>query len=160
MNNICYYFSEDGLCYVDISGDEVDNKKIDVVTSTDAQSALVTDNQNRIWIISESDGVIEYNIQKNTAETIAKFPSSKGDRVNIYKRACFYLENKLYYIDKTDVSSLDVTPKEDPDNPDPDNPDPDNPTRPHDQSGHTCGCRGLEFVLTLAVLSLGLRHRH
>jgi len=48
--------------------------------------------------------------------------------------------------------SLDVTPKEEPDKPEP-KPEPNNPTRPHDQSGHTCGLLGLEFIFILAGLS-------
>ena len=90
-------------------------------------------------------------------------PSTRDNRLDIFKKACFYLENNLYYIDNSSsdakVFSLDVTPQEDPDKPEP-KPEPDKPTKTHDQSGHTCGCMGLEFILTLAILSLCLRRRH
>jgi hypothetical protein len=45
--------------------------------------------------------------------------------------------------------SLDLTQQE----------EPDNPTRQHDQSGHTCGLLGLEFVFILAGLSLLCKYR-
>lgn len=164
FNNTVYYFSSDGLYYIDISdSNNPVNKKVESVEVTDATSVLVTDNKNRIWIIN-ADGVIEYNTEKNTAEKIADAPTNvvtrSYTRANTFTRVCFYLENKLYYIADNKVSSLDVTSQDDPDNPEPD--DPDNPTKPHDQSGHrllSCGCMGFEFIIVLFGLFL-LKRRH
>jgi len=164
FNNTVYYFSSDGLYYIDISDSkDAVNKKVESVEVTDATSVLVTDNKNRIWIIN-ADGVIEYNTQKNTAEKIADAPTNvvtrSYTRADTSKRVGFYLENNLYYIADKKVSSLDVTSQDDPDNPEPD--DPDNPTKPHDQSGHrllSCGCMGFEFIIVLFGLFL-LKRRH
>ena len=156
FNNTVYYFSEDGLYYIDISdSNNPVNKKVESVEVTDSTSGLVTDNKNRIWIIN-ADGVIEYNTQKNTADKIANAPTNvvtrSYTRADTFTRVCFYLENKLYYIADNKVSSLDVTSQD----------DPDNPTKPHEQSGHhlfSCGCMGFEFIIVLFGLFL-LKRRH
>lgn len=144
-----YYFSDSGLCAVTISGDSVSSSLIDCVTTKDEKSSIITDKKDRIWIISETDGVIEYNKKNNTARKIAEFPSNSLAKAIDMTKVCFYSEDYLYCI--TNEAVYFLLPPDEPDNPD--NPDePDNPDNAPDQSGHQCGCLGIEFLFALSGL--------
>jgi hypothetical protein len=76
LKDTLYYFSESGFCSAKISGTQVENKLVSNVEVTNEKSVLVTDKEERIWIINNQDGVIEYNTIKETAKQIANFPVS------------------------------------------------------------------------------------
>jgi hypothetical protein len=140
LDNTVDYFSNDGFCFFNISNEE--SKLIDKVEVQDETSSLVTDNQSKIWIINQTDGVIEYNFKEDTAKKIAEFPSASITKETDFAKVCFYSESYLYCITNSQVYALDLS--------DPENPEPE-PTIP-EQSGKTCGCLGLEFFGAIAGL--------
>ena len=98
MNDKFYFLGSTGLYSAEISGTTVNTKRIDAVTVSDAESHILTDGHSRIWLINKTDGVIEYNIHKNVAETLAEFPKTTT-RTN--EEAFFFKAEFLYYIDNT-----------------------------------------------------------
>ena len=144
------YFSNDGFCFFNISNNE--SNLIDSVAVQDETSSLVTDNQSKIWIINQTDGVIEYNFKEKTAKKIAEFPFASITKETDFSKVCFYSDSYLYCITNSQVYSLDLSDPDEPDEPDePDDPDDPDPTIP-EQSGKTCGCLGLEFLVAIACL--------
>lgn len=120
-----YYFSNSGFCAVKVNDTEVTSEIIDSVTVTDKVSVLVTDGEYRIWIINETDGVIEYNTQTEKAKTIDIFPffsnydvennvSFQGIFINDTKQelstTAFYSNRYLHYMINGAVYFLPVPP--------------------------------------------------
>ena len=116
VKDTVYYFSKSGFCAMKISGTSTTANLIKEVAVKDATSLLVTDHENRIWIINSKDGVVEYNISKKKSQKIATAPpvSARDSRVNPYKNICFYIENFLYYIANQKVYRLDSSHPDDP----------------------------------------------
>ena len=103
LKDTLYYFSKDGFCSVKISGNTVTSKLIQSVKVTDELSSLVTDENDRIWIINRTDGVIEYSVSTNDADKIAPYIDAP---IRNYDRACFYSNNHLYCITNSKVYML------------------------------------------------------
>lgn len=157
LNNKCYYLSEAGFCEVTVSGDTTASKLILEVESIDdtiKNSTLVTDKENRVWIINGTHGVQEYNSKTGKIKKIATAPQI-GERLYCYQ-VCFHLNDHLYFIKNGQALCLDVPSQDDPDDPD----NPDNPTKSHDQSGHTCGLLGFEFFAVLLGIFIIRIYRH
>lgn len=116
LKDTMYYFSKSGFCSVQISGNTATSNLISSVTVTDETSNLVTNNNDKIWIINRTDGVIEYNIADNKSKKIASYIEYT---TRSHDRACFYSKDYLYCVTDSKVYALSLTetpgPKPEPD---------------------------------------------
>jgi ligand-binding sensor domain-containing protein len=71
---------------VTVSGDTTDSKiilEVESIDDTIKNSTLVTDKENRVWIINDTHGVQEYNSKTGKIKKLLQLPKLERDCIVI-----------------------------------------------------------------------------